>query len=277
VGEEGKYLDRTPNYFNTLSKQAHPSGIMPHMAKRLIGDREIIIPIGIAIFSIVGMLSVALIFFIKKPQAEIPTEATLTPFKFLFLGTLTSTDKPTGAAQPHKDKTSTAFTTPTTEANQSSDRAVTATPQLRSVVGTSSPIPASSITSTPGGTGTPTINATTSSAIKIDDFDDFILYDGGWISETVDAAYEETLSISIFIGDTATFTFTGTQFIIGYVADPQLGAMTIAIDGNNQTLNQSTGSEWSSPKLSSGEHSVTLTHATGEIIYLDYITILGSP
>ncbi len=251
---------------------------MPHMVKRLIDNLDIIIPIGIAMLSIVGMLSVALIFFIGKPQAEISAEATATPFQFLFLGTLTSTKEPTSATQLQKDKTPTIPTLPTIETRQSSDQTITPSPQPRSVsAGTLTSTSASPITFTPGGVGTPTTNATTSSAIKIDDFDDFILYDGGWISETVDAAYEETLSISILIDDTATFTFTGTQFIIGYVADPQLGTMTIAIDGNTQTLNQSTGSEWSSPKLSPGEHSVTLTHASGEIIYLDYITILGSP
>lgn len=287
------------------------------MVKRLAGDREIIIPIGVAAFSIAGILCIALIFFIRKPQAEIPAEATLTPFKFQFLGAFTSTEEPTTAAQSHKDKTSTVPATLAIEASHSASQAVTSTPQPQSViVGTSTSTSASSTlstTSTPGGSGatktpastassptatpsktgatttpasstsSPTVTprrtgtATTSSTIKIDDFDDFILYDGGWIGETVDTAYEGTLSISIFIDDTATFTFTGTQFIIGYVPDPQLGTMTITIDGNNQTLNQSTGSEWSSPKLSPGEHSVTLTHATGEIIYLDYITLIGSP
>lgn len=244
------------------------------MLKRLAGDREIILPIGIAILSIIGIVSMALIYFIRKPQAELPPEATSTPFKFLFLGTLTSTQAPTTVAQSHKEKTPTLPARPTIEASQASEQTLTPTPKSRSGEGATS---AQTSTSAPGETSTPATNATTSSAIKIDDFDDVILYDGGWVNETVAAAYEETLSISIFIDDTATFTFTGTQFIIGYVADPDLGTMTISIDGKNQTLNQSTGSEWASPKLSLGDHSITLTHTSGEIIYLDYITILGSP
>lgn len=244
------------------------------MLKRLAGEREIILPIGIAILSIIGIVSMVLIYFIRKPQAELPPEATSTPFKFLFLGTLTSTQAPTTVVQSHKEKTPTLPARPTNEASQSSEQTLTPTPKSRSGEGATS---AQSPTSAPGETSTPATNATTSSAIKIDDFDDVILYDGGWVNETVAAAYEETLSISIFIDDTATFTFTGTQFIIGYVADPDLGTMTITIDGKNQTLNQSTGSEWASPKLSLGDHSITLTHTSGEIIYLDYITILGSP
>ena len=247
---------------------------MPHMLKRLAGDRDIILPIGIAILSIIGIVSMALIYIIRKPQAELPSVATSTTFKFLFLGTLTSTQAPTTVAQSHKD------TTPTTriiETNQSTSQLPTPTPKTRSVNAATAAPTSASTTPAPVETNTPASNATTSSAIKIDDFDDVILYDGGWVNETVAAAYEETLSISIFIDDTATFTFTGTQFIIGYVADPDLGPMTITIDGKDQTLNQSTGSEWASPKLSLGDHSVTLTHASGEIIYLDYITILGSP
>jgi hypothetical protein len=244
---------------------------MHHMVKRLAVDREIIIPIGIAILSIIGIVSMALIYFIRKPQAELPPEATSTPFKFLFLGTLTSTQAPTTVAQSHKDTSPTVPATLTIEMSQSTDQALTPTPKTRS--GNA----ATSASTTPSETITPTSTATTSSAIKIDDFDDSILYVGGWVNETVAAAYEETLSISIFIDDTATFTFTGAQFIIGYVADSDLGTMTITIDGKAQSLNQSTGSEWASPKLSLGDHSVTLTHASGEIIYLDYITILGSP
>lgn len=237
------------------------------MEERFRFDREFLIPLGIATLSILGLVFVILLLFLPKPDAVAPVEDTPTPFKYLFLGTVTAT-------QTIDPATSKRQGTPTNEGDLALNQLITLTSNTQpSLDGTAF----ATSQSTPDTTITATTDPTIFSAGKYDDIDERIIYDGGWVSEIVDEAYEETLFISTLSGDIASFTFSGTQFIIGYLEDPGLGTMTISIDGSNQLIDQSTGFEWLSPELPAGKHSVTIIHETGEIIILDYITILGSP
>jgi hypothetical protein len=233
------------------------------MAPRKFLDRDFIIPIGVTGLSIVGFGLVFFIFQIQESQAELPPEATDTPFKYLFLGTVTSTptfnltEQATGNETPAPErKVSSSPSSITTEAR------------------TNQPGSELTITASLAFIGTPTLNPAIFPAGKFDDIDDRIIYDGDWVSEIVDTAYGETLFISTVVGDTAGFTFTGTQFTIGYLEDPGLGIVTLIIDGTEYTLDQSSGFEWVSPALPPGEHTVSMIHETGEIIILDYLIIV---
>lgn len=236
---------------------------MTFMTPRKFLDRDFLIPIGVTGLSIIGFAFVFFLFRMQESRREVPPEATDTPFKYLFLGTVTST--PT----LNLTKQVTVNETPTLERNASSSPAFST-----AEAGTNQPGSELTMTATLAVIGTPTLNPAIFPAGKFDDIDDRILYDGDWVSEIVDTAYGETLFISTLVGDTAGFTFTGTQFTIGYLEDPGLGIVTIIIDGTEYTLDQSNGFEWVSPELPPGEHTVTMIHETGEIIILDYLIIL---
>jgi hypothetical protein len=238
------------------------------MEKRFQFDREVLIPLGVAALSTLGIIVVILMISISKPETDIPMEDTPTPFEYLFLGTVTATTTPEPSLAEQLE------TPATDEAGAALDLQITPTPNIQTSQGGTD---SATSESTPDTTVTPTTNPTIFTAGKFDDIDERIIYDGGWVSEIVDIAFGETLFISTLTGDIASFTFTGTHFIIGYLEDPGLGTMTVSIDGENQIIDQSAGFEWLSPELPAGEHSVTIIHETGEIIVLDYIVIQASP
>ncbi len=64
-----------------------------------------------------------------------------------------------------------------------------------------------------------------------DDRDPAISYVGSWIQNTEANRYGGTQSCSRYSGDTATFSFTGTQISYVYAKQDNLGVAAIAIDG----------------------------------------------
>ncbi len=235
---------------------------MTFMSLRKILDRDFLLPIGVTGLSVAGFALVFFLFRMQESRAEIPPEATDTPFKYLFLGTVTST--PTF----NLTKQVTVNETPTLEMNASSFPST-----ITVEAGTNQPGSELTMTATLSIIGSPTLNPAIFPAGKFDDIDDRIIYDGDWVSEIVDTAYGETLFISTLVGDTAEFTFIGTQFTVGYLEDPGLGIVTLFIDGTEYTLDQSSGFGWVSPELPPGEHTVSMIHESGEIIILDYLII----
>ena len=228
-------------------------------------DLGFLIPIGIGFLSLAGLGLLFLITQGDTPGTAPSATHTATSFKYFFLGTGTHTPKPTlkagatTATFTGETSDDTAFISPTLELTPS-------TPDtLRSN-------PASTLTITP--TAEQDLSFT---AGKYDDTDERIVYDGDWVNDLLDTAYEETLFFSTLVGDTASFTFTGKQLQIGYLEEPTLGTITVTIDGTDYPFDQSTGTELSSPELPPGTHSALLTHKSGDLILLDYIVIIGSP
>ncbi|MCC6300872.1 MAG: hypothetical protein IT314_16420 [Anaerolineales bacterium] len=249
--------------------------------KRFLIDHELFIPIGVGLLSIFGIALIGLVFILGSPKANAPSEPTNTPFKYLFLGD----ESPATASEPSAEDN---VETPTEEVVSLKQSAITAT-QTQPNPGRAKPsatesssetapaITTASATATlsaPQATSAATFDPSVFTAGKYNDFDDRIFYDGFWVGDIVDGAFEEDVSISTLIGDTAEFRFAGTQLKIGYPADTALGAMNITIDGVGYTLNQSSGNEWTSLKIAFGEHAVTLSHQSGETVILDYIIIL---
>lgn len=222
--------------------------------------REFLVPIGIGVLSVAGIVLIALIVFFDKPQASSVADPTATPFKYLFLATETHTPEP-------KMKILTPTASTNNEPSNIASTAFAMTP---------------SDESSPEANDAPT--ATTPPAIdlnsvfiegKYDDIDERVAYEGDWVNEIVETAYGESLFISSLTGDTAMFKFVGSQFHIGYLEDPGLGTINVSVDGVEYTLDQSTGVEWISPELPIGEHSVILTHESGDLIILDFIIIVA--
>ncbi len=229
-------------------------------------DRGIIAPIGIGILSAAGIVLISLIVYFDEPQASSLADPTTTPFKYLFLATET-----------HTPETEAKLVTPTVIATGESSNGESAAIASPALVVTPNDESLPKTNATPTATNTPAIDLNSVFIEgKYDDIDERVVYEGSWINEIVESAYGETMFISTATGNTATFTFIGAQLQIGYLADPTFGMVLVSIDGIEYPLDQSNGSEWLSPKLQFGEHSVILTHESGELAVLDYIVILGS-
>jgi hypothetical protein len=229
-------------------------------------DRGIIIPIGIGILSILGIVLIGMMVYFEQPSETGSVSPIVTPFKYLFLGTETPTPEPDAETAGRKEILTEVILPP-----GSPDPS---TPQPDSTqIGTG----VSSTGAPPVETSTPTaVSGSIFTEGEYDDIDDRITYEGDWVNEFVDFAYGETLFVSTSVGDRATFTFLGIQLLIGYLEDPELGVAIVSIDGLEYPFNQSTGSEWISPDLQFGEHNVIITHDDGDVIILDYILILGT-
>jgi len=223
-------------------------------------ERSFLIPIGISIFSILGIVIVLLIVNLDKPETAPPVTPTMTAFKYLFLGTETPASEPDLLEA-----------TPSEEAflEEPADPTFIDTPQagFPAFPGVG-PSPVSTLT---GGT------AVLIETERYDDTTPILDYDGDWESQTnVANAYQGTLSVSNTIGSDLIFSFTGRQMIVGYLGAPELGSLLVSLDDEEFQVNQSAGKEWTSPQLSNTEHFVIIVHDSGKLVNLDYINILNS-
>ena len=243
-------------------------------------ERSLLIPIGIGVFSIVGILIVGLIAYRNAPQPVAPVVQTATPFQYILLATETSVAIP-GIETPLPQETSAGEPagpiSPPTSPVGGPIFPTEAPPQVL-ILPTSTfqnSIPAPS--NTPATlTNTPTAGAALGVTQKYDDTDQIFDYDINWEPQTGNAnAYQGTLMVSDIIGNAVIFNFEGQQIIIGYLGGPDLGSITISIDDEEFLLDQSAGNKWISPQLPNEEHFVILFHEEGDLINLDYVEVVG--
>lgn len=131
---------------------------------------------------------------------------------------------------------------------------------------------ATSVPLTPGGYGT------------YDDYSKDISYNGTWVAQAVAGCYANTEHYSTTAGSTASYTFNGEYVTVVYRGYPTVfGTMDVSIDGQKvATINENTSvqtlqNKWSSGLLSSGVHTITLTHVTGKYVALDAIVVSAPP
>lgn len=231
-------------------------------------DRELLIPILVGGFSVVGIVLVLLIGrSLNAPPEVVPTPSS-TPFQYVYLGT-----------EP-------AITTLVVDGSElpATEAPVEVPPSL--VTPTRPPVATPIILTQPNATMTRTRSATatrTSSAPAntYDDTDTRLDYSEspGWVVLTgVGGVYQETLHISNAVGNSMSFTFTGTEIHVYYQAGPSLGAITITIDSiGDPPISQAQGStqikEWVSDPLSSGSHTVVIAHSGGGSVNIDRLYI----
>lgn len=221
--------------------------------------KDILLPIMISFLSIIGIMLILMTVYLDRSKTPLETSPSLTPFKYLFLATET--------------RAVTLTETPITE-DTTSPKSLPPTDLDLSVTLSATDSPASN--TPPNGTSVLSIDETLVFIEGIyDDIDDRIVYEGSWVNDLVEGAYGETLFVSTATGDTATFTFVGTQLQIGYLEDSSLGMIGVNIDDTEYPLDQSSGSEWLSPELPYGEHTVLLIHEGGDIVLIDYLNILS--
>lgn len=240
-------------------------------------DFSLTFPLTVGILSLIGIgVLVAVVWFPRQNTPILPTR-TVTPFKYLFLGTETASPTP----RPATATASEFFPTVTSEGD------ITPLSAPTEGIGTPQVIPILTLT---GQTGTPTGEASTPTltitpesifsgsvpltAGKYDGADSKIIRTGNWINQNDSNAYQGTLFLSNTVGDSLAFSFVGTAMQVGYQTSNNAGSMTITLDGSEVTVNQLTGNAWSSAALESGTHYVILTHANGSTVNLDYIVIV---
>jgi len=249
--------------------------------------RDLIIPIVIGGFSIIGIMGALLIGRSLSSPPEVPMTPSPTPFEFIFLGT-----EP-GIATPlvEGSEIATLPEDPFGEPPVSTSPVLPSTPTQNILPPPNRTNTVTAIvlrTNTPGGLPTSTIGApptaTLSTPAATDTYDDTnprFAYTGNWISQTnVPGAYQGTLHISSTIGDAVTFTFTGNEIHLFYQAGPSLGSMAITIDDVgpppfSQAQDQTQIKEWVYELDSAGTHSIVIQHFSGGSINIDSLRVPG--
>jgi len=230
------------------------------MDKQPSFDRALIIPILIGGLSVVGIIVVLLVARSLNAPAEIAVTPSATPFQYIYLGT-----------EP-------AITTPFVEGSELPPTAeeLDATPVRRTPTGRPAATPIILATATNGGqlTNTPAPTSTSASGPPLnpgtyEDLDSHLIYAGAW-NQT---GTGDTLHVSSVPGSTISFRFIGRELRIFYDGGSTLGRMTVTIDNQSATLDQSAGNEWVSATFPNGTHTVLITHASGGAVNLDYVII----
>jgi hypothetical protein len=237
-------------------------------------DRSLLIPIGVGIFSVMGICVILVMGRIKTTRATVEEVPTATQFQYAFIGT-----------EP-------AISTVTLDGIEGEGR-----PTLTAGVPTSAPrvtpdlLPTNTfapiITLPPlEDTNTPTRTPTSASTAPFgpgtyDDIDSLFIYSGDWDSRSgVTGAEKNTLHVSETLGNSVTFRYSGIELIIFFQGGTSLGTIRVTIDNTSSLVNQSdySGStQLPFSATSAGIHTVTITHLSGGSVNLDQIVVSVVP
>lgn len=213
-------------------------------------DRGLIPPIILSVFSLFGICLVFLVVKLHPLRTAIPIENTNASFQYLLI----STESGFASLTPEQEPAAT---------TTSDDDIVS----LASPTRTRLPINTSASTQTTAST------APLNPGVY-DDADERIIYSGDW---TQTKTNNVTLHVSNTLNNTATIRFIGEQIRIFYQSSSSLGTIRINIDGLEIDLNESADvvaqSEWVSPLLINGTHTVTITHISGGSVNLDAFAV----
>lgn len=248
-------------------------------------DSGILLPIIFGGFSIIGTIVVLLIGRSLNSPPPVSASPSATQFQYIYLGTEPAITTPLIEGSeivpvPTEAPVEVTEVAEVTEVSGSPTSSV-ATPIILTQPNTTSTSTSTVLrTNTPGGVLTSTATlSTATSADTYDDTDARLTYSGSWTSQTgVSGAYQGTLHISNANGNTIAFSFTSQEIHVFYQAGPSLGSMTITIDGLgspaiSQAQNVTQIKEWSSGLLTSGLHSIMITHSGGGSINIDSLVV----
>lgn len=251
-------------------------------------DRELLLPILVGGFSIFGILIILLVGRLNAARASVVVVETETPFKYIFLGTEPVLSPEIPETSETELLTDTSFDSPTPLSPNATPSL--GTPALGTPNSTTSPDfppnngsgPPGNATS-PGNAATPTRTPTFASGPPplnpgtYDDAHSSLGYSPGWSGQTgVSGAYQGTMHVSTSIGGSVSFRFIGKELRVFYLSGSSLGEVTITIDGQSFTLDQSdpsNGNEWISDPLTNNTHTVLIAHLSGGSVNLDYVIV----
>jgi len=231
-------------------------------------DATLIIPIVFGIFSLFGICLVLLLANLANSRRSNTALETATPFTFILLGTepgistsIPDTEIPEDEVTPTRRATPTRPSTARPTLGTSTSKTESTSPPL--VLATRTPTSSSAAPLNPG---------------TYDDRDSRIAYSSAWIPQLgVSGAFQNSLHLSSALGSTISFRFIGQQVRVFYQSSPSLGEISIVIDSLEIELDQesaaSSTSEWVSPVLINGTHTVVITHVSGGSVNLDYVIV----
>jgi hypothetical protein len=221
-------------------------------------DRGLLIPIAVAVVSILGLGWIFLTSDLSESLIPPTVEPTAIPFDISPLETQRLPPSPLATLTLEETHPTATGTSPAAET----------LPSASAMITESQP--------TPSATPTPDQILP---AGKYDDTDPRIDYDRYWtfrMNPGTAHAYKGTLHISASIGNEASFHFTGQRFNLGYQRGRNFGIVTVLIDGQPYSFHEQAFDRiWRSPELTPGTHTVRIIHESGESINLDYIEVVG--
>lgn len=238
-------------------------------------DRTLLIPIGVGLFSLIGICIVLFGGRVVALRAGVEEVPTATSFKYALIGTepaiLTVTlEASEVVVEPPTSIVTSDFPTlslqdtPTSGATNTLPAILTLPPVATTVPPSRTPTSASTA---PFGAGT------------FDNVDSRFVYTGDWtLQSNVSGAYQSTLHVSGTLGNTIFFRFIGQELRVFFQAGTSLGTVRLNLDGINYDHDEAFGpNEWVLPTVSNGTHTVTITHQSGGSVNLDYIIIPEVP
>ncbi len=254
-------------------------------------DRELLIPILIGGFSIVGIVAVLLIGRALNTPEEVVATPSATAFHYVYLGTepavttlvFDSSELPPTEAPVTEPPV---FDTATSGASFPPPVILSSTPGSGvSPFISRTPSESAARTSTPSRVSTMTRTSTPSAANTYDDTDPRLTYSpsGSWTVQTglptsgPDAAYNGTLHISSEAdGKSVTVQFSGQEFYFYYQPAPSFGTVTIYLDNDPMaytTVSEAQGGMWHYVFDTATAHSVKIAHTSGGSVNIDKFVI----
>lgn len=240
-------------------------------------DRGLLIPIGVGIFSLIGICVLLVMGQINSSRAVVEEVPTASPFKYSLIGTepalpiftLDASAEAPGTTTPGAPRTT---TLPATIPVFSTNTSASVVPIIT--------LPATTVANTP--TRTPTsASAAPLGPGTYDDMHDRLIYSDGWDESTGVGVHQGTLHVSDTIGSSVSFRFIGQEIRVFFQAGPSLGSVRLTLDGATYDISQANSStqiyEWALPRVTNGTHTVTITHISGGSVNLDSIIIPDVP
>jgi len=115
-----------------------------------------------------------------------------------------------------------------------------------------------------------------------DDADSNIIYGGSWLTYVGSGPYSNTEHYTSTVGSTASFTFSGSQFVFSYLANTNRGNIEVTVDGTVVTTINANGplnwqKTYTSPVFSTGTHTVIIkfTGPSGTYGDVDAIQVIN--
>ena len=238
-------------------------------------DRSLLIPIGVGIFSLLGICIILVGGRLNASRASVEEAPTSTPFEYAFIGTEpaistvtleTIEETPTEGILTEPPIVLETLTLPPPGTQQ--NRFTNTPPSLIT-------LPPLANTNTPTRTPTSAFAAPFGSG-TFDDTDNRFVYGGNW-KIIPGSTYQSTLHVSDTLGNTIKYLFIGNEMRVFFQAGPSLGTIRLTLDTTSYVMNESSSTtqnyEWVLSASSTGTHTVTITHDSGGSVNFNYIIV----
>jgi hypothetical protein len=231
-------------------------------------DRSLLIPIGVALFSLLGICIILVGGQIVSARGTVQEVPSATAFEYMLIGT-----EPVGGELLTEAPTE----APTfQETSNVPPPVIFPTNTLASVITLPPLVTPNTPTRTPTSASVASFGSGT-----YDDTDSRFVYGGNW-KAIPGSTFETTLHVSDTIGNSVTFLYYGNELHLFFQQGPSLGAIRLTLDKTSYSplsLNSTTTSryEWVLAPNTISTHSVTITHDSGGSINFDGIIVSAIP